>query len=88
MLTTNETNSLHRLEEKVTVLEEKIDCLIEQGHHTDSSLTVIKEQLHDHTSMLEFLSISFKKRIKKQQSIILITTGILVILLFWIVVNI
>ena len=85
MLTTKETNSLYRLEEKVTVLEEKIDTLLEQGQHTDESLSDIKDHLHEHTSMLEFLSISFNKRLKKQQTIIAISTGILIILLFWIV---
>ena len=88
MLTTKETNSLYRLEGKVTVLEEKIDSLIEQGQHTDESLSEIKDHLHEHTSMLEFLSVSFNKRIKKQQSIIIITTCILIILLFWIVIKI
>ena len=74
-----------KVEDRFDRIENQLSVLIDQGSVQKEDILEIKDQLKDNQSMLRQLSVSFRKRIKRQQCLLTITTLGVVLLLFWIV---
>ena len=79
------TDLLVQFDKRLGRMENQLEKILDQGEETKELSRNTNEQVKDNKGMLEQLSVTFRKRIKRQQFLLSIAMLFIVILLFWIV---